>query len=334
MSESVSVVVTCHNLESYIGLAIDSVIRQDYLGPIEIVVIDDCSTDQSAEIIKSYETIRYLRPEKNLGVLMATVLGLESTAGELVFFLDGDDIWEPTKLSTVVERFKDAPQLALVTHDLRYIDSIGCFLDRRSRPELVMSTVPATREDSMTRDGILLHSDYVWLGSALAVRRSLGNLMDFCTFAKTLPDPFNTYQDWPLAFWVANQPSGSLGYIPAKLFQYRLHGANHSGDTRDLQRAQRNFFRAKNTAAAMLDIARRYQATSIVLEATRHKLTYCTYLTDLYNDRKSRAIVGFIQSVPYFFHSHLSVAREVLRFCLIALLGARRATWIKARYLK
>ena len=139
MSEVLSVVITCHNLEKYIAAAIESALNQDYQGSVDVLVIDDCSTDRSAEIIKSYENVRYLRTEQNLGVLMATVLGLESTDGELVFFLDGDDVWEATKLSTVVERFRADSNLALVTHDLIYIDSHGNVFDKKTRVEEVMA---------------------------------------------------------------------------------------------------------------------------------------------------------------------------------------------------
>lgn len=330
-----SVIITCYNLDAYIAEAIDSVISQGYDSRLyEIVVVDDCSTDGSAEIIKLYGNVRYLRPERNLGVLMATVLGLENTTGELVFFLDGDDVWGSSKLSAVVERFRVNPRLALVTHDLNYIDGLGRVLDRKSRPEEVMAAIPASQEDTMIRNGILLHRDYVWLGSAYAIHRSLGRVEGFCSFAKKLPDPFNTYQDWPLAFWVASQPGVTLGYVPTKLFHYRLHGANHSGDARDLQRARRNFLRAKNTVQALLDIALLHQAGAIVIGVTDRKLAYCTYLTDLYNDRKSKAVTGFFQSIPYFAISHLSVSKELLRFCVITILGATRATWLKSRFLK
>ena len=102
----VTVIITCYNLERYIAEAIDSVLCQGF-DPLlyEIVVVDDCSTDRSPEIIKSYRDVRYLRPDRNLGVLRATVFGLESSISELVFFLDGDDVWESSKLSTVVGRF-------------------------------------------------------------------------------------------------------------------------------------------------------------------------------------------------------------------------------------
>ena len=103
----------------------------------------------------------------------------------------------------------------------------------------------------MTRDGILLHSDYVWLGSAYAVHRRLGDVPGFCAFAKSLPEPFNTYQDWPLAFWVACQQEVGLGYVPRKLFRYRLHGANHSGDATSVTKAIRNVRRTRNTMGAL-----------------------------------------------------------------------------------
>jgi glycosyltransferase involved in cell wall biosynthesis len=324
MPESISVVVTCHNLENYIGLAIESVLKQDFRGPVEVVVIDDCSTDRSAEIIKLYGNVRYLRPDRNLGVLMASVLGLESTTGELVFFLDGDDVWESSKLSAVVERFSADARLALVTHDLKYIDSSGHLLDRKSRPAEVMAAVPSSRADAVTRDGILLHSDYVWLGSAYAVHRTLGNLKEFCTFAKGLPDPFNTYQDWPLAFWVASQPEVSCGYVNRKLFGYRLHGSNHSGDATSVPKAVRNVRRARNTMQAICVIAEQFNADARVHEVTNRKLRFYVYMDDLYTGHRWRAARGLLVSLPYLLTGTSSFWKEMARFVAVQLLGVER----------
>lgn len=331
MTESISVVVTCHNLENYIGLAIESVLNQDFRDPVEVVVIDDCSTDRSAEIIKSYGNVRYLRPERNLGVLMATVLGLESTSGELVFFLDGDDVWEPAKLAAVVERFRADPRLALVTHDLHYIDKSGHMLDRKSRPEEVMAAIPSSQEDAVTRDGILLHSDYVWLGSAYAVHRTLGNVDGFCAFAKALPDPFNTYQDWSLAFWVACQPQVSFGYVNHKLFRYRLHGANHSGDATSVAKAVRNVRRTRNTLLAISEIAGRFEADARVQRATRRKLGFYSYLDELYAGYRWRSVKGFLASLPYLITGTLSFWKEGARFIGVQILGVERFIGLIAR---
>lgn len=326
MAESISVVVTCHNLENYIGLAIESLLNQDYQGSMEVVVVDDCSTDRSAEIIKSFgdRNVRYLCPEQNLGVLMATVFGLEGTIGELVFFLDGDDIWEPAKLSVIVERFRAEPRLALVTHDFEYIDSSGRALNRKTQPAKVMAFVPSTCRDSVTRDGILLHRDYVWLGSAYAVHRRLGNLKEFCDFARTLPDSFNTYQDWPLAFWVACQPGVILAYVPLKLFRYRLHGANHSGDATSTAKAVRNVRRARNTMQATSQIAIRFDVEARVHTATDRKMRFYTYLDDLYSGYRWRAVFGLLRSLPYLINGTSSFWKETARFMGVQLLGIER----------
>jgi len=324
MNKLISVILTCHNLERYIGIAIDSVLAQDYPGPVEIVVVDDCSTDQSAEIISSYKNIRHLKPSSNLGVLMATVLGLENTTGELVFFLDGDDVWEPFKLSTAVDRFQSAPNVALVTHDLSYIDGSGVLIDRKSRPEEVMASIPPPEEDILTRNGVLLHGDYVWLGSAYAVHRTLGNLQDFCVFAKGLPDPFNTYQDWPLAFWVACQPKVSFGYLNRKLFRYRLHGANHSGDATSVSKARRNVRRTHNTMEAIRKIADRFQTDARVHQVTAQKLSFYAYLDALYSGHKWQATKGFWFSVPYLMNGPSSFLKETTRFVGVQLLGIER----------
>jgi glycosyltransferase involved in cell wall biosynthesis len=83
----ISVIITCYNLEKYIADAIDSVVTQDVASDkYEVIVVDDCSTDRSAEIIHSYENVHYCRTKNNCGVLLATILGLESSSGELVFF--------------------------------------------------------------------------------------------------------------------------------------------------------------------------------------------------------------------------------------------------------
>lgn len=329
MLESISVIITCRNLERYIGAAIESVLNQEYAGPVEVVVIDDCSNDRSADIIKSYPQVRYLPSEQNLGVLMATVLGLKNTTGELVFFLDGDDIWEPSKLSATVMRFRAEGRLALVTHDLNYIDSTGRIIDRKSRVDEVMAVAPPTScKSALIRDGVLLHRDYVWLGSAFAINRALSDVDGFCSFATALPDPLNTYQDWPLAFWVACRPGVSLGYVPCKLFRYRLHGANHSGDATSSEKAIRNVRRTRNTMAAMLAIAERFNADHNVLYATQQKLGFYTYLCDLYGGDKWRAAVGFLNSLPYLMSGTLPVTKEVARFLGVQLLGAEGFTFL------
>ena len=55
-----SVVITCYNLERFIGAAIESVQRQDFAGSLQIIVVDDCSTDRSPEVIQSFDGVEYV----------------------------------------------------------------------------------------------------------------------------------------------------------------------------------------------------------------------------------------------------------------------------------
>lgn len=324
MANLVSVIITCHNLERYIGPAIESVLAQDYQGNLDILVIDDCSTDRSAAIVQSYSGVRYVKSARNLGVLMATVHGLEQTTGELIFFLDGDDIWEKSKVRLLVDRFKSDSKLALLTHDLEYIDADGHPLPRNSRPSQVMGQSPSINECQLIRDGILLHSDYVWLGSAYAVHRTRGGISEFCDFSRSLPDSFNTYQDWPLAFWVACHLNVTVGYIPVKLFRYRVHGANYSGDASSVVKATRNFRRSHNTLYAIKLIADRFNVSADVHIATRRKLRFYEYLCDLYGDHRPRAIKGFFASLRYLTTGTSSFWKEAIRFVGVQALGSER----------
>ena len=320
----VSVIITCYNLERYIAQAIDSVINQDFDSRLyEILVVDDCSNDHSPEIIKSYKNICYLRTNRNLGVLGATIFGLENSTGELIFFLDGDDLWELSKLSIVVERFKNNSKTALITHDLNYIGSNGCELKKRSRSEIVMSDISLLMVSDTIRNGILFHSDFVWLGSAYAVHRKLGNVADFCSFAKTLPNCFDTYQDWPLAYWVACQSDVLFDYDNHKLFRYRLHGMNYSGDASSVAKSIRNLHRTYNTMKAINDISVLFDAPTSVKAVTRRKLNFLVYLIHLYNGHRWFATKLFFISLPYLLTGPVSFWKEAVRFFGLQLFGVK-----------
>ncbi|MCL6697367.1 glycosyltransferase [Sphingomonas sp. NSE70-1] len=328
---SVSVIITCFNLERYIGKAIESVLAQDCPVPVEIIVVDDCSTDASAAIIQSHPEVRYVRTPSNSGVLLATLEGIKSSSGELIFFLDGDDLWEPDKLSLCVAAFDQDPGCALVTHDLGFIDQDGEFVERISRPKQVLGPLSVASRGPAVIDAILHHRDYVWLGSALGIRRSRARLDEFAGWATALPDPANTYQDWPLAYWVASLGGATASFLPARLFRYRLHGANHSGDAGTADRAVRNFTRAKNTLLAMKDIAVSRELPGHVQFMLESRANANAYLASLHNVGAIRAFSGFAGSAREFLRKG-ELAKEVARFTGVLLAGPDRfARWAARR---
>jgi teichuronic acid biosynthesis glycosyltransferase TuaG len=95
----VSVIMPAYNAEKYIAQAIESVLRQNVA--LELFIIDDCSTDHTAEIAEKYldcGRVVLLRNERNLGVAESRNIGIRRASGKYVAFLDADDWWEETKL--------------------------------------------------------------------------------------------------------------------------------------------------------------------------------------------------------------------------------------------
>ena len=99
----ISVVLSNYNGDQFLAEALDSVIEQDYQA-FEFIIVDDGSTDRSAEIIRDYaarhpEMIKPILNEVNQGQAAGFNIGFEASQGELISFIDSDDIWFPDKLS-------------------------------------------------------------------------------------------------------------------------------------------------------------------------------------------------------------------------------------------
>lgn len=112
----VTCIVPVYNGERYLGEAILSILAQSHPA-FEVLVVDDGSTDGSATVAKSYgNRVRYLF-QPNAGPAAARNLGLEAARGELVSFLDADDVWHAEKLARQLARFTARPELDYcVTH--------------------------------------------------------------------------------------------------------------------------------------------------------------------------------------------------------------------------
>jgi glycosyltransferase involved in cell wall biosynthesis len=105
MDDLISVVIPAYNTSKFIGSAIGSVLDQTYKN-VEIIVVDDCSTDDIADKLISFrDKIQFVRHERNKGAAEARNTGIGQSRGRLVAFLDGDDKWAPEKLEIFAESF-------------------------------------------------------------------------------------------------------------------------------------------------------------------------------------------------------------------------------------
>jgi glycosyltransferase involved in cell wall biosynthesis len=108
----VSVIIPVYNCERYLAEAIESVLTQAY-DHIEVIVVDDGSTDNSAAIVKNYEPLRYyFQPHGGIGV--ALNLGIKESRGSFFAFLDADDLWTNNKLIRQMKVFKHNPNPDIV----------------------------------------------------------------------------------------------------------------------------------------------------------------------------------------------------------------------------
>ena len=124
MKPAVTVLIDTYNHERFIDEALVSVLEQDFpRSSMEIVVVDDGSTDRTPEIVAKFEPrVRLLR-KVNGGQASAFNAGISEALGEIIAFLDGDDWWKKNKLSAVVKAFEENPLVAVVGHGIVQVDS-------------------------------------------------------------------------------------------------------------------------------------------------------------------------------------------------------------------
>lgn len=111
----ISVIAPVYNGENYLSQSIESVLKQTYKN-IEIIVVDDGSTDKTADLVKTYlnqPNIRYIH-QKHGGQGSAMNTGVSSATGEFLSFIDHDDLWDHRKLQLQLQAFVDNADLDIV----------------------------------------------------------------------------------------------------------------------------------------------------------------------------------------------------------------------------
>jgi glycosyltransferase involved in cell wall biosynthesis len=208
----VSVVIPAYNAARFIGQALDSVAQQTYRD-FEIVVADDGSTDDTAEIAASRPATIVLRRKRG-GPAAARNDAIRASAGELIGLLDADDTWHPEKLGAQVERFDREPGLLLVATAVEAMEGSGAAFAPPSEGRVT---------------GQLLEDNFL-ATSSVAIRRS-----GFERVGGFDPDPeLVSVEDYDL--WLRLSLAGPFGAVPRPLVRRREHEANLSRDHLELGR--------------------------------------------------------------------------------------------------
>ena len=210
---AVTVVVLTHQFERWIARAVDSALAQRHpRARLEVIVVDDGSTDATARILDGYgDEIRVLR-HPNAGSARSLERGLLAARGEVIVTLDGDDELHPELVPRQLERLRARPEVGLCAVDRRVVDVDG----RVVEPSFARAN--GSDPARPPRLGELVVANSLTL-SGMALRAAL--LPHVLPFAEDAPA-----EDWWLAVAVARQ--AQLDRIDAPLVDYRRHGANRN----------------------------------------------------------------------------------------------------------
>lgn len=214
----VSIVLRCFNQEKFVAEALDGLLAQTY-APLEIVIIDDCSTDRTGEIIQNKlnehperSDIKFVRRAENQGSEATCREGLLRTKGEFILMMAGDDIMLPNMADEMVKVW-NAEGVSLVATN-------ACYIDENSQPLGRMFREYAdpidTSIETLARDG----SNTCCFGATIGIERDL-----YDTFGWP-PAAFLRACDIMLPFY-ANLHKGAH-FIKEPLLKYRVHSSNSS----------------------------------------------------------------------------------------------------------
>jgi len=229
----VSVIIPNYNYAQYLRGAIESVLGQTYSN-IEIIVVDDGSTDGSKELIGSFGNKITPVFQRNEGVSAARNNAVNASSGEYLAFLDADDSWMPEKVEKQFNLFQTDSALGLVHVGVIEVDENGSTLlerfeglDGEISNDLLM----------LKREGILGG------GSGLMVPRKVFD--EVGGFDLRL----STSADWDLFYQISSRYQ--VGFVPELLLKYRIHGSNMHGNVavmeHDMTTAFEKIFRGEST---------------------------------------------------------------------------------------
>ena len=207
---AVTIVIATYNGALFLSQQMESVIAQTYPN-IEIIAVDDCSTDATVEILESFQVkyphIKIIRNQQNLGYIKNFEKGCKLASGEYIALCDQDDVWHPDKIKKM--------QAAIGSYPLIYCDSVLC--DEDLQP---IGVNISDRGNCRDYDNPLQQAVFCRIyGHATLIRRDF--LQKAIPFLDIIP------HDWWLSYMATFY--GGMKYLNEPLASYRQHSANIFG---------------------------------------------------------------------------------------------------------
>ena len=209
MEIKISVIIPNYNYGRFIGEAIESVLAQTF-PPYEIIVVDDGSDDNSADIVKTFGSRVKFIQQRNQGVGAARNNGVKNSSGNLIAFLDADDIWLPTKLEKQVELLQQDNKIGMVSCGMREFD----------KDDKTIAEYNQGQNGWCAKNILMIEPVVVGPGSTSLVRRdTFEKIKGFDENKEMHPS-----EDWEFCYRVAL--ISKVAFTPEILVEYRNHGGN------------------------------------------------------------------------------------------------------------
>jgi len=211
-NQLVSVVMCTYNGSRFVAEQIRSIGTQTYTN-LEIIIVDDASSDNTFEIVKSFANhdnrIRAYQNEKNLGFNLNFNKACKAATGDFIAIADQDDVWEKTKIEKLLTKIKESPE-TLLTH------CISARFEEFGKFHMKSHKLVNYSAGNDVRNFFL--ANYI-SGHNMLIRKEL--------LEKSLPFPGNVYYDW----WLAAVASvhGKIEPVPEILVWHRMHDSNATG---------------------------------------------------------------------------------------------------------
>lgn len=206
---TVSAIVATYNGERFVGETLQSLLDQKR-PPIEVVVCDDGSSDGTLDVVRSFGDAVTLIEQPNAGVSAARNHAASKATGDVLAFVDQDDLWEPERLEVQLDQLARRPELGLVYADSWIIDGEGQVQGRRR------DHLPYAEGHVF---GALCETNFIpieTLSIPTAIFRELGGFDERARYV----------EDWEICLRIAR--SYPIGFHPEPLGRYRIHGENLS----------------------------------------------------------------------------------------------------------
>jgi glycosyltransferase involved in cell wall biosynthesis len=216
-SPLISIVMLCYNHERFVAESLDGVLAQTY-SPLDIVIVDDCSRDKTADIVAAKlaelsdrSNIRFIRNPRNMGLLGAREVGISATRGAFIVMACDDDVMLPDMVTEMAEVWR-TENVSLVTANVEYIDEHSHSCGKTFRD---CKTPADDSFETLARDG----------ANACCFGSSMGFEREIYSFFGLPPAHLNNF-DIMVPFY-AYLLKGAR-FICKPLLKYRIHGQNAS----------------------------------------------------------------------------------------------------------